>query len=501
MANRFWEKFNQGLETGNKIWEADAKRRMQADIAAANKMSPEMQSVGLQAPQAGQVPTGYEEYIQARPEGGFAPVVGEGIAPEQLEQRRVIAERFSAPTAFQGVRNSYTLGDTSRETEFTPDDVAQARMQRKAQIYSDYGREDLAEQMQTNALARKASSLQIQKMQADVDDQAAFRKDLAKASELARSAVGVASQAQQLIEAGDKEGAARLILDWRSNNVPDKKMMRLNDSGIIEGSADGGKTWMVAKGTAGNVYNPQVVENLLGEIKNSADEHISRLMFTHVKTPEALSQMINASKELALKEAALQQNENQFTRTFGLESRKADNDRDYKQGVLGVSRDELRLKEKELPSKIAENYRRANSSGATTSYYNALAGEKNMSTGLAKQFQEERGKVIQDLEDNKITPLEADRQLNRLGMKYGGQIKELKQMTAKDYNELVMGLQNTNPNFDKLEKPVQDKLISEEWQRIQALSGNGVPPQPFPYVDIAKSEKATKGLMPSGVPR
>lgn len=492
MANRFWEKFNQGLETGTRIWDADSKRRMQQELIAANKMAPEQSTVGVAAPQAGQVPTGYEDYIQARPEGGFMARSAEGLTPEQVQQRSVIAERFSAPTAFTTPQTSYSLGGVTRDTAFAPEDIAQARMQKKAEIYSNYGREDLAEQMQTNALARQAAALNIKKLQTEVDDQAAFRKDIQSATDMMRSAADVAAESKRLLDSGDREGAARLVVDWRSKNVPDSKLMRVNDNGILEGSRDGGKTWVQAASDVGNVYNPQVVENLLSGVASSADEHLNRIMFKHARTPEALASMINATKDLAMKEKQFGEGVRQFDKTFGLKQDELKTTTDYYNARIGLMRDELKQKGLLIPSEIAKNFSAASS--------NNTANEINsFNLQQLKGFANEKNKIIDDLDSGKIDKNTAQQRLNMAAFKFGGKLTESKEMTTTQYKDLMEVVANKTAGFEKLAPEVQNELVQREWNTMQGIQG-GSSAGGLDYNSVVMNDKGTPAKPAAATP-
>lgn len=484
MAQRFWEKFNQGLETGTKIWNADSERRMRAELAAANKMAPEQQTLGLNAPQAGAVPTGYEQYIQAGEGGGFVPRVEEGLTPDQVSQRQVMAERFSAPTAFAGEQTSYSLGGVSQAKPFTAADVANARMERKADIYSEYGKEDVAEQLRANALARKAAALNIEKLQEEVDDKKAFRADLTKATDMLGSAASVATQAKQLMESGDREGAARLIADWRSKNVPDDRMIRVNENGLLEGSKDGGKTWVQASADKGNVYNPGVVENMITGVRDTSKEHLNRLMFKHASSPESLNAMSNAAENLALEREKFAEGKSQFEKTYGLSERKVGIEERQGDAKIKLMGDELKQKGLLIPSEIQKNL------GIGAHYRTANALQDYQLQNL-RGFDTEKNAIIKDLDDKKITQEEAQRRLNIAGMKFGGKLTETKPITStalKDIEEIA-----ASRYTDWAKMPEAKK--AEVRTSLKAELGFGSAAAPVDYMGVATADK---GSAPAG---
>lgn len=480
MANRFAEKFQAGLQMGQGMMDTFEKAQMRKELKEANALNQEQQQLGLNAPVEGAVPTGYENYLARDTQtGGFRPIADQETNPEAYAQQGIMAERFNAPNAFAGQKTSYSLGGVTRDTAFSPEEVANARMERKADIYSNYGREDLAEQMRTNALARQSAALQIKKLQGEVDDAAEFKKDLKSATEMTNSAAGVAGQAKKLLDAGDREGAARILADWRTNNVPDDKMIRINENGLLEGSKDGGKTWVQASADRGNVYNPGVVENMLGEVKSSADEHLTRIMFKHAKNPEALSQMITATKELALRGETLAENKRQFGETMGFKEKELEVHKDYFQGKLAVDREEARLRGLLVPAQIAQLY-------ASADRYKTENAKDNFALKQLQGYETEKQAIFKDLDAGRITKDVAQERLNMASSKYGGaKLTEAKPLTAaalKDIEEVVVA---RNPNFAKEKPEVQAELRN----RVKAELGYGSGAAPTDYMATATGDK------------
>jgi hypothetical protein len=448
-------------------------------------MAPAQQTLGVNAPAAGAVPTGYENYIQAGDNGQFIPKQDANLDQAGLEQRQVIASRFNQPTAFAGEKTMYSMGGLTQEKPFSADDIAQARIDSKADIYSNYGREELAEQMKSNSLARKASSLQIKKLQADVDDQAAFRTDLKAATGMLGSASTVASQAQELLKAGDREGAAKLVTDWRTKNVPDAKQIRVNENGLLEGSQDGGKTWVQASADKGNVYNPNVVENMINDISSSADEHLNRLMFRHAKSPEALSAMIASTKELTLKNKAFEEGNKQFEKTYGLKNRELDVSEKQGAEKIKLMGDELKQKGLLIPSEIQKNL-------GIASHYRTANNLQDYQLNSIKSFDAEKTTIIKDLDAKKIDLPEAQRRLNLAGMKYGGKVPETKTMTSTDLKNITEMAMNT-PGYDKMPPAKQEEVK----QGLAAQLGFASAPVVPNYLDVVGADKGAPAAIPT----
>ena len=318
MANQFANKFQQGLTMGQGLMDMYEKAQMRKELKEANAMAPEQQTLGLNAPAEGAVPTGYEDYLTRDTQtGAFRPTANAETNPEAYAQQGIMAERFNAPGAFAGQRTSYSLGGVNRETPFSPEDVARARMERKAEIYSNYGREDLAEQMRTNALTREATGLQIKKAKSDLAKEEAFEKDKSILVNESKAALGALDRAKALLARGDRAGAARELIGFRSGAVGDTRLMRLNENGLMEGSEDGGATWVQSKGD-NNVYNPGVVEKMMGEIDNTINDRFDTLLKNHADKKDLMTMRAQikdeAYKERALdiSKAELAQKERQF---------------------------------------------------------------------------------------------------------------------------------------------------------------------------------------------
>lgn len=479
MANRFAEKFQAGFGIGQGLADAYERARLREELKAANALAPEQQTLGLNAPNAGAVPTGYEDYITVDTQTGkYVPIADANVNPELRAQQGIMAERFNAPTAFAGERTTYSLGGLSQEKPFTSDQIAQARMERKADIYSNYGKEDVAEQLRTNALARKASSLQIKKLQNEVDDADAFRSDLKSATTMLSSAASVATQAKQLLQSGDREGAARLMAEWRTKNVPDDKQIRVNENGLLEGSRDGGKTWVQASADKGNVYNPNVVETMLGDISASADEHLNRIMFKHAKSPEALSAMIESTKKLAMQSETIAESKRQFGLTYAQKGDELSVTREYYKSKIANDKEELRLKGLLIPSEIEKNL------GVGAHYRTANALQDYQLTNL-KNFDTEKNAIIKDLDAGKISQDEAQRRLNISGMKFGGKLTETKPLTSTALKDIEEIAANRYTDWAKMPEAKKEEVRSG----LKAELGFGSTAAPVDYLSTATKDK------------
>ena len=163
MAN-FMRGFAKGVETGQRLGDMWNDASMKRELKAANGISQDQisqytpeQAAALQddAEKAGGV---WDEQEQAykMPTGGLQKPTNtptfENGAYQRDGQTIAPAQRFS-------------LGRQVQDTAFTPDQIADEKLNTKADIYSNYGKEDLAEQMRGNALTRKHQGFQIAELE------------------------------------------------------------------------------------------------------------------------------------------------------------------------------------------------------------------------------------------------------------------------------------------------------------------------------------------------
>jgi hypothetical protein len=235
MADFRAQKFQQGFLMGQSIADALERKQMRDELKAANALTPEQQTLGVNAPAAGAVPTGYEDYIQAGEGGKFVPRQTEGLDEAGLQQRQVIADRFNQPNAFAGEKTMYTLGGLTREQAFSPAEVAQARLERKADIYSNYGKEDVAENLRTAGLQRRLLTSQAEKADREARI-AAEREQLSQEYVNNKRALELGSKSIiSAIETGQMtaEDGAKLLRDFYNHNVPNDMTLTIADNKIL----------------------------------------------------------------------------------------------------------------------------------------------------------------------------------------------------------------------------------------------------------------------------
>lgn len=477
MAQRFWEKFNQGLETGTKIWNADAERRLKADLAAANKMTPEQQTLGLNAPQAGAVPTGYEDHLMVDTQTGkYVPTASPDVNPELHAQQGIMAERFNAPGAFVGEKTSYSLGGVSQEKPFSPEEVTAARRQAMADVYTAHGLVDKADELRVRGQQAELAGLQLKKAKSDLASDEEFKSDQKKLFDMQSSALSVATKAKGLLESGDREGAARVIAEWRSLNVPGPEQIRINENGVLEGSRDGGKTWEQASGTKGNVYNPGVVEKMLSDISTSADEHAGLLMRKHAKSVGELSQIINASKDEAFRNHQLNLTVEHWNKEL---AQKQDQ---FDRGLISAK--ELNQAKIDADKDIAAAHDRTTTTNAriaaSRSAYPSMILQGRLKDGTIV-YEDQHGGGMFTVGGRKVSDEESKGVV--FTNKAAGDItKPITSTALKDIEEVA---QARYPDWNKMKPAVQAELRSG----IKAELGYGSAPVQTDYVGSASKDK------------
>jgi hypothetical protein len=231
MANRFAEKFQAGLMMGQGLMDTFEKAKLKRDLAEAGKLTPEQQTLGVNAPAQGQVPQGYEQYIQAGEGGGFAPKMEEGLTPEQVSQRQTIASSFSQPGAFQGAKTSYSLGGLSQEKAFTPEDVTAARRRAMADVYTKYGDVDRADMVMERADQAKMRGMQMKELEATAAIRDRQRANAEEYANVKRNLEIGSKSITDAVNAGKMpaEEGAKLLQDFYNHNVPNGFNLEIAD--------------------------------------------------------------------------------------------------------------------------------------------------------------------------------------------------------------------------------------------------------------------------------
>lgn len=253
----FWDQFNTGYDTGKKIWQADSDRRRDADLANAAKLD---QTVGRD---------------MSADESAMAVTTAQGLQPGQTFSWDEASGSYVSPDGqkFATSAPKYTLGGLTQDKSFTPQQISNARRQSMADVYSQYGQVDKADELALRGQQMELGGLQLDKMRGDLEFDDKFQKAQQLAGEMTQAEQAAVSRAQQLLAKGDRVGAFNAIAEYRNKGIPDQRFIGLDENGQIVGW-DNGKNAMSEL----NVHNPGVVEKMIGEVKGSTNDHILRMI-------------------------------------------------------------------------------------------------------------------------------------------------------------------------------------------------------------------------------
>lgn len=481
MANRFWEQFNQGLSTGQKIWEADADRRLRKELADAARVAPSQQTLGVNAPAAGAVPVGYEDYIQAQQGGGFAPREATGLTPADMEQRRVIAERFNQPTAFQGEQTSYSLGGLTQDRPFTRDEVVGTRRRNMADIYARAGDVEKSEAMMERADQAELRGIQLNeakrlagieaKKQDLLEEQANVRRNLK---------VGTDSIFEQmrLGNLSEMEGA-KLVQDFYNNNIPNGFNLEIADNKMWHQDPKDPNKKVGVDITRKNVMEafkdlPSILDKAYDDRMNALTGNLKGIRDA-ARADEALGIQ---QRGLGLQERGVEQKDVEIKNAMELGQER-----------LGLLKKELKLKELTIPSEIEKNR-------SQQAYANLSMDQIRQKMQKESKFDSEVSKITQDLEAGKLSPQEAQRKINMASVKLGGQLRETKSLTAADLKNIEETATLRYPNLSTMPIEKQQEIRDDIKSELGFSSGSGA----LDIVKVAagdKGDKADKSAKPA----
>lgn len=164
----------------------------------------------------------------------------------------------------------YTFGNKTRATDFTPDEVKGLKMQSRADIYRNYGRDTEADQLEAAGLQRRSAMQAINKG----DREAKYEKDwdeyTTAAGTLNNKFAETDKQVEKMLKTGDYVGAARLMAQFRTDIIPDSRAIIVGQDGSITGIDTDGTTVKSDK----SAFNPNVVASMRSDLKSSMGEYL-----------------------------------------------------------------------------------------------------------------------------------------------------------------------------------------------------------------------------------
>ena len=162
MAN-FMRGFAKGLESGQKLGEAWNTATMKRELKEAN--AADQSTTTAYTPE--QIAALNESYGPKDGEtwnaemGGYQDANGglRTVTAPTVDDKGTYTDSSTGATTAS--KSQYQLGNKTQDAAFTADDIAAHKLGLKADIYSNYGHEEMADNMRANALTRKMSGLQI----------------------------------------------------------------------------------------------------------------------------------------------------------------------------------------------------------------------------------------------------------------------------------------------------------------------------------------------------
>ena len=164
----------------------------------------------------------------------------------------------------------YSFGGQTRDTDFTPDEVKGLKMQSRADIYRNYGRDTEADQLEAAGLQRRSAMQAINKG----DREAKYEKDWEEytttAGTLTNKFAETDKQVEKMLKTGDYVGAARLMAQFRTDVIPDSRAIIVGQDGSITGIDSDGTAVKSDK----SAFNPNVVASMRSDLKGSMSEFL-----------------------------------------------------------------------------------------------------------------------------------------------------------------------------------------------------------------------------------
>ncbi len=276
----FLRGFSQGITDGQKLGEIWNNGAMQRQIKDANG------TTQTQDPQYSQ-----DQVAQLRDP---AEASG-GVWDESTQHYKMPNGDFVAPTTtptysdghYQTAdgtvvapKNRFSLGNRTQDTAFTAEDIATEKLNRKADIYSSYGKEDLAEQMRGNALARGLQQRQLKKIDSDSarDDQMSAAYETVNTHN--DNTEKIATPLIQAVQTGKmslQEAMPQILAPYNAN-LPNGEQLGYDQSKGHLYKTQNGKVEVV-KGTDGKplVVSPEHLDDFLNLSKDRSEKYLDRL--------------------------------------------------------------------------------------------------------------------------------------------------------------------------------------------------------------------------------
>ena len=520
--SKFWDSFNQGLASGDRMVAMYQKAKLGRDIKDINSDNPTQSysdenqaainaayspeasgapSNSTWVPNDGSVPQGVDNTKDSPYE---APADGGGYWQGQDGQKYTPAPSKGVSTkgtydlgdGKSAGLDRWTLGDKTQADAFTRPEVQSYHMNKIGDLIEANGDHEKAMQYRSQGTQLEAAGLQINAAKREEDNEVGYAKSIKHAEEAEKAVSAVATPVIDKIQRGEmslQEGIPQILHSYNTAFNNGHTASYDPKTGTII-SIVGGRAQQVT-GADGKplVVTAAHLNDVLGSLgKQVNDFKDSEYVKYHPKDYMSARQLRQQAEQFAMTNDLAQQTHGLATKTFDMTKdhyTKADADAINRTSILSR---ETKIKEDMVDSEKAKNY------GIGAHY----ASANNLSNYTLKQQQDfdvARNGVIGKIERNEISEVEGQKQLNRLAQKYGGKGAEPKAVTPKDLDDIRQSLMGVK-GFKDMPVEKQTELFNQSVQDFQNQSfgtNNGVQTKNWVYKadgSVDKNDGAKPGL-------
>lgn len=232
MRRNWMDSLAKGVDIGYKLGNMYQEGKMKRELKDANALDQ-------------QVDNTYSPEQQAKLSDAYGPKEGEKWVPATdssqgyyesnspagvVTQRQVASPTVSANGIYTNPdgstvvpKASYSLGSVVRDKAFTPDEISTAKLNRKADIYSNYGNEQMAESMRGNALQRESLGLQNAKLKGDAETNAKWTEAVQQATTFSTKAHEAFTPTIKAVQDGSMplDKGVNAMLSTYNDHLPD----------------------------------------------------------------------------------------------------------------------------------------------------------------------------------------------------------------------------------------------------------------------------------------
>jgi hypothetical protein len=401
MAN-FMRGFSQGITDGAKLGEMYRNAMMQKELKDANKTD-QQQTTEYTPDQIRQLQGDTQEQdgeTWNQEQGGFVNQDGGLRVPSNVPT--IKDGQYQSNGATVAPATHYRLGIQDQDKAFSAEDIAQAKLNAKADIYSNYGKEDMAETMRGNALTRGLQSRQLAELDKKKSDDATLAGYIKQADQFNTDFTAHAQPIIDQIKNGEVPMQVGIpkVLDYYNQQLPNGEHIAYDQNKGHLYKTNGGKVEQI-KGPDGKplVLDSQHLDSIVSAAgdrtsawlrqkqlelnPNLLSDHLKSIQDQGNKDREYSAGREDAASNVQFHNDTLGENKRQFGLSNDLAIKKYESDDANKKSELGIQRSEA---------------------SARAGYYKGIVGAKE-DTKLTAQEQSDLS-ALSDAYDNATTPKE-----------------------------------------------------------------------------------------------